>query len=105
MSPLSPQPPRKTTTGGPQAILKAEKLTQIAFALPISVFVGWLLGAGLDKLLHRHWIYIAGLVVGAIAGFAQIFRMIGDTSLLADSAPDPSAPKGPGFDDSESRDQ
>ena len=105
MSPLSPQPPRKAASGGTQALLKAEKLTQIAFALPVAVFVGWLLGAGLDKLLHRHWIYIAGLVVGAIAGFIQIFRMIGDTTLLADSAADPSAPKGPGFDDSESRDR
>ncbi len=105
MSAYSPQPPRKPASGSTQALLKVEKLTQIAFALPVAVFVGWLIGAGLDKLLHRHWIYIAGLVLGVVAGFVQIFRMIGDTGLLAASAPDPSAPKGPGFDDRESQDR
>lgn len=91
-------------TGSTQALLKVEKLTQIAFALPVAVLVGWLLGAGLDKLFHRHWIYIAGLVVGVIAGFVQLFRMIGDSKLLAASAPDPTAPKGPGFTDDAGRD-
>ena len=93
-----PQPQNPRRSGAIQAAVKAEKLTQIAFALPAAVLVGWLIGAGLDKLLHRHWIYIAGLVVGAIAGFIQIFRMIADPKLLAATAYNASASQGPGFD-------
>jgi ATP synthase protein I len=30
----------------------------------------------LDKWLHQHWIYIPGLLLGAAAGFVQIFRVV-----------------------------
>ena len=96
---MSPQPrePGKPANGAVEAVMKAEKLTQIAFILPVAVLVGWLLGAGLDKLLHQHWIFIVGLVLGAVAGFVQLFRMIAEPGLLGATAVDPSAPQGPGF--------
>ena len=103
---MSPQPPRQpekpkasSKTGSMQALVKVEKLTQIAFVVPVSVLVGWLLGAGLDKWLHQSWIYIAGLLLGVVAGFVQVFRMIAEPGTLAATAVDPDAPKGPGFDD------
>ncbi len=96
MSDENPRQPGKPS-GSVQALVKAEKLTQIAFAVPVAVLVGWLLGAGLDRLLHRHWIYIAGLLVGCVAGFVQVFRMIAEPATLAGTAIDPSAPRGPGF--------
>ena len=91
----APVTPKRS--GSMQAVVKAEKLSQIALALPAAVFVGWLLGFGLDKLLHQHWIYIAGLVLGAVAGFVQIVRMISSPEMTAASAYDPSAPGGPGY--------
>ena len=90
-------PPKPS--GATQAIVKVEKLTQIAFALPVAAVVGWLAGAGLDKLLHQHWIWIVGLVLGVVAGFVQVFRMISAPGTLAATAYDFSANKGPGFDD------
>jgi len=60
--------------------LRAEKLTQIAFVLPVAVFVGWALGAALDKWLHQHWIYLAGIIFGSVAGFIQIFRLVAASS-------------------------
>ncbi len=99
MSP-QPQPGKpKGKNGSMQALLKAERLTQIAFILPISVAVGWLLGVLLDKALHQHWIYIAGLVLGTLAGFVQLFRMIADPSTAAATAYDFKAGKGSGFDE------
>ncbi|RRA49659.1 AtpZ/AtpI family protein [Acidipila sp. EB88] len=98
-----PDPPRRQS-GSMQALVKAEKLSQVAFALPVSVLVGWLLGAGLDKLLHQHWIYIAGLLLGVVAGFIQVFRMINEPGLLSATAYDKSAPRGQGFSDKEGKD-
>jgi ATP synthase protein I len=80
---LNNPPPKKNDTkpdnGGMGTLLRAEKLTQIAFVLPVSVFVGWILGLGLDKWLHQHWIYLVGIIFGAVAGFVQIFRLISTT--------------------------
>jgi ATP synthase protein I len=92
----------KKPSGSMQALVKAEKLTQIAFAMPIAALVGWGLGALLDHWLHQHWIYLVGLVVGVIAGFVQIFRMVSDPALTGAIAPDPNAMRGPGFSDSDS---
>jgi F0F1-type ATP synthase assembly protein I len=57
-------------------LVHAERLTQIAFILPAAVVVGWLAGAGLDKWLHQHWIYLVGIILGCAAGFVQIFRLV-----------------------------
>lgn len=80
-----------------QALIKAEKLTQIAFVIPISLAVGWLLGGVLDKVLHQHWIYLAGIVLGTVSGFLQIFRLIAEPGTLDATAYDASAVKGPGY--------
>ena len=76
-------PPKKPESdsddGGMGTLLRAEKLTQIAFILPVAVFVGWLLGALLDRWLHQHWIYLVGIILGAVAGFVQIFRLVAAT--------------------------
>ncbi len=76
-------PPKKQGTksddGGMATFLRAEKLTQIAFILPVAVFVGWALGAMLDKWLHQNWIYLVGIILGSVAGFIQIFRLVAST--------------------------
>jgi F0F1-type ATP synthase assembly protein I len=66
----------KRDGGGMNTLLRAEKLTQIAVILPASVFIGWVIGGALDKWLHQSWIYIAGIVLGVVAGFVQIFRLV-----------------------------
>ena len=55
-------------------IIRAEKMTQIAFVMPAAVLIGWGLGALLDKWLHQNWIYIVGLVMGAAAGLFEAVR-------------------------------
>jgi ATP synthase protein I len=54
-------------------LVKAESMIQLAIALPAGCLIGWLIGAWLDKHFHQSWISIAGIVLGAIAGFVQIF--------------------------------
>src|SRR5689334_15007055 len=55
--------------------ISLEKALQMGISLPAATFVGWLIGAGLDRWLHTNWIYIAGLLVGIIAGFVQLIRV------------------------------
>ena len=48
----------------------------LALALPASTFVGWVIGALLDKWLHTTWLYLVGLIVGIIAGFVELIRAV-----------------------------
>ncbi|MDP9037878.1 MAG: AtpZ/AtpI family protein [Acidobacteriota bacterium] len=53
--------------------VKAESMVQLALALPAGCLIGWLLGSWLDRHFHTTWIGIAGIVLGAVGGFIQIF--------------------------------
>lgn len=74
MAEQKPNPNEKKRSSGLDTLVKAERLTQIAVVLPASVLVGWGAGALLDKWLHTQWIYIAGVVLGAIAGMVEAVR-------------------------------
>jgi len=50
--------------------------SQLAFIFPAATVVGWLLGAALDKWLHTSWLYLAGLILGSIAGFVELIRLV-----------------------------
>jgi ATP synthase protein I len=74
MADQNPNPASKKRSAGLDTIVKAERLTQIAVVLPAAVVIGWGLGALLDKWLHQNWIYIVGVVFGAIAGLVEAIR-------------------------------
>jgi F0F1-type ATP synthase assembly protein I len=50
--------------------------SQLAFVLPAATFAGWLIGAGLDRWLHTTWLYLAGLILGIVAGFVELIRTV-----------------------------
>jgi len=52
------------------------RYSQLAFIIPASVVIGLLLGKLLDYWLHTHWLFLAGVIVGAIAGFVDLIRTI-----------------------------
>jgi F0F1-type ATP synthase assembly protein I len=62
-------PPKKNP------LVTAARYSEIGFIIPAAVFLGYGLGRLLDYWLHTHWIYIAGVIFGAIAGFAEMIRM------------------------------
>jgi F0F1-type ATP synthase assembly protein I len=70
-TPQQQNPKRSALTRG---IAGYERVLEIAFIMPAALVVGWLIGAGLDKLFHQHWIYILGIVVGFVAGFIEVLR-------------------------------
>jgi len=71
-----PSQPQDDSGGAMRSLVKVESVVQLCLVLPIAVFLGWLGGAALDRWLGQHWIYIVGLLLGAVAGFLQIFRFV-----------------------------
>jgi ATP synthase protein I len=70
-------PPAKSTSKDAiQSFVRIESLIQLALLLPAAVVIGWAIGLALDHWLHQNWINILGLIVGAVAGFVQIFRVV-----------------------------
>lgn len=52
------------------------KYINLALLLPISAFVGYLIGYGIDALFHTVWIRYIFLVLGVAAGFVETFRVL-----------------------------
>ncbi len=62
------------TGSGLGELVTAESMIQLAIALPAGCLIGWLLGEWMDKHFHQGWMGIAGILLGAVGGFIQIFR-------------------------------
>lgn len=52
------------------------RYSQIAFVIPAAVVVGMLLGKLLDYWLHTRWLFLVGLIIGAVAGFVDVIRTV-----------------------------
>jgi ATP synthase protein I len=74
-------PPEKPATssskdGALHSLVRVESLIQLGLLLPACVVIGWAIGLALDRWLHQHWMNVAGLILGAIAGFVQTIRIV-----------------------------
>ena len=58
------------------SLVRVESLIQLGLLLPASLVIGWAIGLALDHWLNQHWMNIAGLIFGAIAGFVQTIRIV-----------------------------
>lgn len=50
------------------------KYTSLALLLPVSTFVGYGMGYGLDYLFHTHFLRWIFLVLGTVSGFISLYR-------------------------------
>lgn len=75
--PSSPQEEKETRAERRErsAIRQVAKYGELGFLLPACTFVGWAMGAALDRWLHTHWITLTGVLVGIVAGFVQMIRV------------------------------
>jgi uncharacterized membrane protein YfcA len=74
--PELPNSPRTTGSKKPglRDLVTAESMIQLALAIPAGCVIGWAAGAWLDRHYQQDWIAVAGIVLGAVAGFVQIYR-------------------------------
>jgi F0F1-type ATP synthase assembly protein I len=56
--------------------IQIAKYSQLAFIFPAATVAGWLIGLALDHWLHTTWLYLAGLILGIIAGFVELLRIV-----------------------------
>jgi len=62
------------------------RYSEIGFVIPMSVVVGYFLGLAADHLLHTHWLYLVGIVFGAVAGFVSMIRQALESGKAAEAA-------------------
>jgi len=67
------QPPKPPDKKDPLVTLA--RYSEIGFIIPAAVLLGFFLGKGLDYWLHTKWLYLVGLLFGAVVGFTQMIRM------------------------------
>jgi F0F1-type ATP synthase assembly protein I len=64
------KPPQKK-----DPLVTLARYSEIGFIIPAAVLLGLFLGKGLDYWLHTKWLYLIGLLFGAVVGFTQMIRM------------------------------
>lgn len=61
-------------SGSLHDLVKAESMLQLALVLPAACLIGALAGSALDKHFHTGWMAVTGILLGATAGFIQIYK-------------------------------
>jgi len=56
-------------------LISLARYSEIGFIIPGAILLGFFLGKLLDYWLHTKWLYLVGLLFGAVVGFAQMIRM------------------------------
>ena len=51
------------------------RYSEIGFIIPTATFVGFFFGKLADYWLHTKWLYLIGLIIGAVVGFVEMIRM------------------------------
>ncbi|MGA2695584.1 MAG: AtpZ/AtpI family protein [Terriglobales bacterium] len=57
-------------------LVQIAKYSQLAFVLPAATAIGWFVGLALDHWLHTTWLYLAGIILGIVAGFVDLIRTV-----------------------------
>jgi F0F1-type ATP synthase assembly protein I len=76
MSPSDPGPQNRDSDQRKSFWLQVGHYSQLAIIFPAAVVVGWLIGSALDRWWHTSWLYLAGLILGIVAGFVELIRTV-----------------------------
>ena len=68
------QKPPEKSSGSLRGYVEAEKLLNIAAVMPAAVAICGLAGWWLGNRLHQHWIFVAGIVFGCVAGLFYVIQ-------------------------------
>ena len=74
--PDSPDPASQGKDRKSMSMASLARYSEIGFIVPAAVILGLIVGRLIDRWLGTNWIYIAGVIFGAIVGFIQLIRMV-----------------------------
>lgn len=70
-----PEPERSQSAANKTGMDQLAKYSELALIMPAGCFGGYIIGAYLDGKFHTHWMFLAGLALGFVGGFAQVIRI------------------------------
>jgi len=70
-----PEPEQPKQSKGKDPLVTLARYSEIGFLIPSAVLLGFFFGKLLDHWLHTKWLYLVGLLFGAVVGFTQVIRM------------------------------
>jgi F0F1-type ATP synthase assembly protein I len=73
--PPAPDPRAPNLEDKKDPAVRLARYSEIGFIIPSAVLLGFFLGKLADYWLHTKWLYLAGLLFGAVVGFWQMIRM------------------------------
>ncbi len=56
-------------------LVSVARYSEMGFIIPAAILLGLFLGKLADYWLHTKWLYLVGLLFGAVVGFWQMIRM------------------------------
>jgi len=68
-------PEKKDESKKDNPVVAYARYSEIGFVIPAAVFLGYFIGKALDHWLHTKWLFLVGLMLGAVAGFIEMIRM------------------------------
>jgi F0F1-type ATP synthase assembly protein I len=68
--------PKDSPPKTPNPAVTWARYSEIAFIIPAGVVAGLVMGKFADYLFHTRWLTVVGIIIGAIAGFMQLIRMV-----------------------------
>ena len=64
-----------TKPSGKDPLVSLARYSEMGFIIPAAVLLGFFLGKLADYWLHTKWLYLVGLLFGAVVGFWQVIVM------------------------------
>jgi F0F1-type ATP synthase assembly protein I len=73
--PERPSPESNSSSRKKDPLVALARYSEIGFIIPAAILLGFFLGKLADYWLHTKWLYLVGLLFGAVVGFWQMIRM------------------------------
>ena len=70
-----PSPESGTSSDKKDPLVSLARYSEMGFIIPAAILLGFFLGKLADYWLHTKWLYLVGLLFGAVVGFWQMISM------------------------------
>jgi len=71
----SPESDTSSVSKKKDPLVSLARYSEVGFIIPAAILLGFFLGKLADYWLHTKWLYLVGLLFGAVVGFWQMIRM------------------------------